>query len=76
MMVLSKMPEMVINQVEAYPFDCLDKIYSAESDKSVNVGDKTVTLTLTLSIGDDFMERHSYTLSKLEQLASLGKLDL
>lgn len=76
LMVLSKMPEMVINQVEAYPFDCLDKIYSAESDKSVNVGDKTVTLTLTLSIGDDFMERHSYTLSKLEQLASLGKLDL
>lgn len=73
LVVLSKMPEITISQVEIYPFDSLEKIYSAESEK---ITDNTMTLSLTLSIGDDFLKQHSDSLRKIEEMARLGRLDL
>lgn len=73
LVVLSKMPEITISQVEIYPFDSLEKIHSAESEK---ITDNTMTLSLTLSIGDDFLKQHSDSLRKIEEMARLGRLDL
>lgn len=73
LVVLSKMPEITISQVEIYPFDSLEKIHSTESEK---ITDNTMTLSLTLSIGDDFLEQHSDSLRKIEEMARLGRLDL
>lgn len=73
LVVLSKMPEITISQVEIYPFDSLEKTHSAESEK---ITDNTMTLSLTLSIGDDFLKQHSDSLRKIEEMARLGRLDL
>lgn len=73
LVVLSKMPEMTISQVEKYPFESLEKIHSAEAE---NVVGTKVTLSLTLSIGDDFLKQHSDSLRKIEEMARSGKLDI
>lgn len=73
LVVLSKMPEITISQVEIYPFDSLEKIHSAESGK---ITGNTMTLSLTLSIGDDFLKQHSDSLRKVKEMARLGRLNL
>lgn len=59
---LSKIPEIMISEVEIYPFDCLKKIHSIESE---NVTDCTLTLRLNLTIDNDFIEQHLESLRKM-----------
>lgn len=76
LIILSKMPESIIPQIEAFPQNSMSIIIKAEKDHAKTENPINESSTLTLSINEEYVKKSKLALDKLERLAASGNIDI